>query len=64
MLEAEAIAAETLAEACAIMEETSTVGEAVTVIVEFKAASADDKSPAAIREATGPLVGNPVNEEP
>lgn len=71
MLEAEAMAAETLAEASDMIEETSTdeavkVGLAVTVavIVVFKASKADETFPPAKSEATTPLVGNPVNDEP
>ena len=64
MLEAEAIAAETLAEASDMMEETSIVGDAVIVIVELRAARAEVTFPAAKSDATGPSVGNPVNEDP
>lgn len=49
-----------------MIEETLTVGEAVTVVVEvaFIAAKTDETFPAAKSEATGPLVGNPVKEDP
>lgn len=57
---------ETLAEAWDKMDETLTVGEAVTVLVtvELNAARAEVMLVAAKREATGPVVGKPVNEEP
>lgn len=53
-----------------MIEETSTVpvivGLSVTVAVtvEFMAAKAEVKLPAAKREAIGPEVGNPVKDEP
>lgn len=47
-----------------MIEETSTVGEAVTVMVEFKASRREVTLPAARIEAIGPLVGNPVKDEP
>lgn len=49
-----------------MMDETLTVGEAVTVLVtvELNAARAEVMLVAAKREATGPVVGKPVNEEP
>ena len=70
MLDAEAKAAETLAEASDMIEEMSTVGVmvalkvTVAVTVEFKAANAEVTSPAAKREATAPEVGKPVKDEP
>ena len=47
-------------------EETFIVGEAVTVLVtvELRAARAEVMLVAAKREATGPVVGKPVKEEP
>lgn len=71
ILEAEAIAADTLAEASDMIEETSTdeavtVGLKVTVAVTvvFKASKAEETFPPAKSEATTPVVGNPVNDEP
>lgn len=47
-----------------MIEDTSTVGVAVTVTVEFIAAKMEVALPAASKDATGPSVGYPVKEDP